>query len=192
MFYTYLWLREDGTPYYAGKGKGRRAYRKGCPSNIENILIQEWPDEGGALEGEKILIAIYGRKDQGTGILRNLTDGGDGVSGMKQSEHAKKRVSETQTGRKASEETKAILHKQRLGNKHRQGKLPWNKNKSWSEDTRRKMSDAAKKRWENVSPEEIQKYKEDGKKNADLRWNSNARKLNHKIAGYSGVRKDIP
>lgn len=86
VFYTYLWLREDGTPYYAGKGHGNRAFvvhRCGKlypPHNSENILIQEWPDEAGALEGEKLLILIYGRKDLGTGVLRNMTDGGDGLA----------------------------------------------------------------------------------------------------------------
>lgn len=79
-FYTYMWLREDGTPYYVGKGMGNRAFRKsrkGCPPR-DRILIQEWSTEEEAYEAEKLLISIYGRKNNGTGILRNNTDGGAG------------------------------------------------------------------------------------------------------------------
>ena len=75
-FYTYMWLREDGTPYYVGKGTGQRAFRLGCPPH-ERIILQDWPSEQDAFDGEKLLIAFYGRKDNGTEILRNLTDGGD-------------------------------------------------------------------------------------------------------------------
>ena len=92
MFYTYLWLREydgtfpAGTPYYAGKGKGERGYqhfeweRIQAPENPACILIQEFPDEDSALEGEKMLIAYFGRIDLGTGCLYNLTDGGEGLN----------------------------------------------------------------------------------------------------------------
>jgi hypothetical protein len=79
-FYTYLWLREDGTPYYVGKGTRDRAFqphRKGRwkrPSK-ERIVIQEFLNEADALAAEDFLIAFYGRIDQGTGCLRNLTDG---------------------------------------------------------------------------------------------------------------------
>jgi len=93
MFYTYMWLRDYpcpvcgqvGCPYYVGKGHGRRAIVKhkvgnryfSPPTNPDCILTQEWPNEVHALDGEKFLIAMYGRIDQGTGCLRNGTDGGD-------------------------------------------------------------------------------------------------------------------
>jgi hypothetical protein len=78
-FYTYLWLRENGTPYYVGKGTGRRAIRKGSPKDLDRILIQEFPSEEDAFAAEIFLIDYYGRRDLGTGCLRNLTAGGDGV-----------------------------------------------------------------------------------------------------------------
>lgn len=77
IFYTYIWLRDDGTPYYVGKGHGKRAFRTGCPP-FERIILQEWETELEAFAAERLLISLYGRKDNGTGVLRNLTDGGDG------------------------------------------------------------------------------------------------------------------
>jgi hypothetical protein len=96
-----MWLREKdsatgkaGTPYYVGKGQGKRAYRKGCPKNPENIIIVEseiLEEDSFALE--RALITKYGRKDNGTGILINLTDGGEGVSGRIHSIEDRKNIS---------------------------------------------------------------------------------------------------
>jgi len=87
MFYTYLWLRENGTPYYVGKGSGHRAYEAHRGANKKSyappkgrIVFYIAKDEADAFEMEKLLIWYYGRKDLGTGCLRNFTDGGDGVS----------------------------------------------------------------------------------------------------------------
>jgi len=79
-FYTYIWLREDGTPYYVGKGSHKRAFRKGNPKDSDRILIQEFATESDAFAAEIFLIDFYGRIDLGTGCLRNMTDGGDGGS----------------------------------------------------------------------------------------------------------------
>lgn len=84
MFYTYLWFREDGTPYYVGKGSNRRAFyhhNVHRPKSRARIFIQHWSSEEEAFEMEKWYIRFFGRKDNGTGILRNLTDGGEGPSG---------------------------------------------------------------------------------------------------------------
>ena len=81
QFYTYLWLREDGTPYYVGKGSNSRAYdsRRGHrpPKDHSRILLQEHPSEADAFASEVFFIAYYGREDTGTGCLINHTDGGD-------------------------------------------------------------------------------------------------------------------
>lgn len=84
MFYTYLWLRENGIPYYVGKGSGKRAFverrSKGVikkPPLKNRIVIYPALSEKDALETEIALIWYYGRKDLGTGYLINLTDGGE-------------------------------------------------------------------------------------------------------------------
>ena len=91
MFYTYLWLREDGTPYYAGKGKGNRAYKNHRigKAPLGRIVIYPAESEADAFETEVALIWYYGRKCLGTGCLINLSNGGDGPAGRPCSESAK-------------------------------------------------------------------------------------------------------
>ena len=106
-FYTYLYLREDGTPYYVGKGKGKRAFyglthRVKPPKSRERILLQEFPSEDDAFAAEMFLIAYYGRKDLGTGCLHNLTDGGEGNANR--SEETLKKMSAAKKGTRLSPE----------------------------------------------------------------------------------------
>jgi hypothetical protein len=85
-FYTYLYLRKDETPYYAGKGHGNRAFthtrhRLKCPKDKSRVIIFPMESESSAFESEVALIELFGRKDNKTGILRNLTNGGEGSAG---------------------------------------------------------------------------------------------------------------
>jgi hypothetical protein len=154
-FYAYMWLREDGTPYYVGKGWLRRVHgrhRVGWPPPGDRIIAEEYPDEKSAFEAERFLIAYYGRKDLGTGCLRNRTDGGEGACGRiyKHSQETKNKLKNRiytdewrrnmsiakmgkKTGRKLSESHRAALLNASLG-------------RPKSAEARQKMSAAARLR----------------------------------------------
>ena len=117
-FYTYFWLREDGTPYYVGKGTKDRAFvrhRVGNPPSKECILLQEHPSEKDAFEAEKFFIEYYGRIDLGTGCLRNLTDGGEGPSNP--SIESRKKMRTAKLGGKRSPESIAKTSASLIGRK---------------------------------------------------------------------------
>lgn len=121
LFYVYALLRPPKmgghgpyAPFYIGKGKGSRAtahlrYSKTETTHKSAIVRKLFHDlgivpfsilrmgltENEAFEWERLYISIYGRESNNTGVLTNLTDGGDGASGAKHSALTKRKMSES-------------------------------------------------------------------------------------------------
>jgi hypothetical protein len=154
IYYIYSYLREDYSPYYIGKGSGKRVYTKGPkevkpPKDKSRVkIVKADLTEEEAFLLEKLYILMFGRVDLGTGILRNKSDGGDGSSGRIASPEERRKRSEmmkgvkrpqwiydkiaaSNTGKKLSEETKA-----KIGAIHRGRKC--------TEEHKRKVSEAKK------------------------------------------------
>lgn len=88
----------------------RKAEKQG--KSIQRQVVFTTFSETIALDKERELIAFYGRRNNHTGILANLTDGGEGVSGMKHSPETCAAISkrnkgmQTWLGRRHSEESR--------------------------------------------------------------------------------------
>lgn len=151
-FYVYVLYRPDGRPFYVGKGSGRRVHlhdwnarsgkvsaqpqlyrtiakiRKNGGEFCAEIVFRSDSEEV-AFSEEKRLVALYGRNS-----LCNLTNGGEGVSGMvwaderrkawseklkgnqhllghKMSEESKKKISIGNRGQKRSDEARANMRR---------------------------------------------------------------------------------
>ena len=148
-YYTYAYLREDRTPYYIGKGKGKRINQKcrrlfNLPPKERRIFLKKNLTEEEAFKHEIYMIAVLGRKDLGTGILNNFTDGGEGASGLKCSEETKRKLSESHKGITHTEETKRKLSESHKGitpsEESRKKMSESRKGITLSEETRKKMS----------------------------------------------------
>lgn len=155
IYYVYAYVREDGTPYYIGKGKNKRAFnyhgkRIAVPKDKSRIIFLETClSEIGAYALERRYIRWYGRQDQGTGILRNKTEGGEGGpnnKGIKFTAEHKANIAATKIGKPRPQHVRDILRKANVGRARIQ-----------SEEERRKRSIA--RMGHKLSPESIEKMK---------------------------------
>lgn len=158
-FYVYAYLRSSdsntakaGTPYYIGKGTGKRAWVKHkfvhVPSDKSKIVILENNLSNiGACALERRYIRWFGKKTDGSGILINSLDGGDGAIGPK-SKETRLKMSKAQIGKKHTKESKLKIaasaktqkHSEETKTKISASKIGIKK----SEETKEKMSNSKK------------------------------------------------
>ena len=165
-YYVYAYLRKsDLSPYYIGKGSGGRKTQihtiKVPTDPIRIVIMERGLSNIGALALERRLIRWYGRLDLGTGILRNLTDGGEGALGHKHSAESKLKIGDVHRGKIVSQATRDRISEANLGLK-RSDELKAKMSKNMigrvpgpvTQETRERQSRAQKKRFEDPQQKE--------------------------------------
>jgi len=148
-YYTYAYLTDENIPYYIGKGKDKRLYDnrgKNCNSPKDKskiIKLKQNLTEDEAFKHEIYMIAIFGKKCDGTGILMNIADGGNSPPKMYGDDSPTKRP-EVRAKISATNKLKMI------GKKH-------------SKEVKKKISNTLKERLKN-NPRSMSYYEENLKK----------------------------
>jgi hypothetical protein len=130
MAYVYRHIRLDkNAPFYIGLGtddKHKRAFEKTRRSSFwkrvaskgyEVEILMDGLTKEQAAEKEIEFISLYGRIDNGTGCLVNMTDGGDGTIGKVFTPEYRAKLSVKAKGRRYSEEYRSVMNKARVGSK---------------------------------------------------------------------------
>jgi hypothetical protein len=146
-FYVYAHKRQsDGRLFYIGKGKDRRAWEQynrnphwrhvAAKHGVEVEIVRDGMPEGCAFTFERICIAA--NRDKG---LANIVEGGGGTAGWKHTEETRAKISARFKGRGVTPAMREALRR-------------WNERRVTTEETRRKMSEAAKARPRRAHSEE--------------------------------------
>ena len=163
MAYVYRHIRLDkNEPFYIGIGSDsdyKRAnelrtarrnpiwHKIASKTEIEVEIVLDGLTFEEAIAKEIEFIGIYGRLDKNTGILSNLTDGGEGTLGVIVSEETKRKKSKRFKGEGnpmyGKAHPKHLIEQIRLKNI---GKKAWNKGKKnvYTIEQLKKMSEAQK------------------------------------------------
>jgi hypothetical protein len=151
---VYIHIRKDkNEPFYVGIYENKyRPFEKTRRNDIWDKIVsktefdvkilQEGLTWDEACQMERDLIKQYGRINLNTGILANLTDGGDGAVGLIRTEEHSRKISESQKGKIVSEETKSKVSEGLK--KYFQDNPGIQKGRTVSEEVRKKQSDAKK------------------------------------------------
>jgi len=127
-FYVYVHKYASGPKcgqvFYVGKGRyGRSIDRRSRNPHWKNIvnkyghtveILARFHIEECAFSFERALIAFYGREN-----LCNLSDGGEGCSGVKRSEKTKRKLSKSKIGKILSDDHKESIRRKTQSKKHR-------------------------------------------------------------------------
>jgi len=193
-FYTYLHCRPDGTPFYVGKGFGKRSHRfsQGRTAHYKNVIAKYGKENIGvfvfpcesekqALEDEVATIAQLRREGY---ALVNLTNGGEGASGRTQSASTREKVSAARKGKPNGRLGKTLSAETRA--KQSAARMGW----SPSEESRRKMSIAKL----NMTPETKGKLSaariRQGSPATGIKWTPESRAK--MLGNRNGLRKRLP
>lgn len=152
-FYTYIHCRPNGEPFYVGKGYRNRAYDFNSNRNPHykrtvlkygknsiSVYIFECESEELALLDE--IQQISQLRKEGFNLV-NVTDGGEGVSGLRHSDETKRKISESKKGVSITSKGRPLSTSHRVKlSMAKKGKPSPRKGKPHSAESKLKMSAA--------------------------------------------------
>lgn len=131
MAYLYAHIRLDTNEiFYIGIGSDAKYVRSKTNSSrnsdwhrivdkygFKPVVLIDGVSKEVACDLEREFISYYGRLDLGNGSLVNLTNGGNGICGIKRSDETRIKISNSHKGKRATEEVRKKMSASHKGKK---------------------------------------------------------------------------